>query len=93
MKYDTKMGVIQKQSSGDLINRLRKVSCEAEKAFASEINFSERSLLSKASKSILEYFDKFKIGPVVLSLLIVFSFPEKLREEIWKGIKRVIRKK
>ena len=82
---------IKKPGHGDINDRLKKVSLEAKEAFASELDFSAGSKLAKASLRVLEYLDKFKIGPAVLSVLLVFAFPEKSREKIWRGIKSAIR--
>lgn len=70
---------------------LRNLVLEAERWFSSEPDFSDESSLAKASLEVLQYLDKFKIGPAVLSLLVVFAFPEKSREKMWRKIKGAIR--
>ena len=71
---------------------LKNLASESEKAFSSKIDFSDKGSLAKASYKIFEYLDKFRIGPKVLTLLIVFGFSENMMEKIWQGINEVIRK-
>lgn len=72
----------------DLLNTL---AFEAKNSFASKIDFSDDKPIAKASLNVLKYLDKFNIGPAILSLLIVFAFPEKSRNRMWGRIKRIIR--
>lgn len=64
---------------------------EAGKAFSSKIDFNDKSPLAKASQKVFESLDKFKIGPALLSLLVVFSFPQERRENLWQTIKQAVR--
>ena len=70
---------------------LTKLALAADKSFSSEIDFSNKTPLAKASLKVLDYLYKFKIGPAVLSLLIVFAFPKKSREKIWKEINKAVK--
>lgn len=72
----------------DLLNKL---AFEAEKAFSSKLDFSDDSPLGQASLKVLESLDKFKIGPAILSLLVVFAFPKKSRKKIWREINKAVK--
>ena len=70
---------------------LRELAHEAEKSFSTKMDFSDKGSLCRAVSGVLEHLAKHKIGPAVLSLLVVFAFPEESRDNIWQGIKRVVR--
>ena len=63
---------------------------EADNALNDEINFREESNLEKSADNLLKHFSKFKIGPRLLLLLVVFSFPKEKREKLWKEIQKSV---
>lgn len=74
-----------------MASSLKKLASEAEKSLSLTPDFSDTNPLSEACFNVLEYLEKYRIGPAVLSLLIAFAFPEASRERIWHGINRVVR--
>ena len=72
---------------------LQDYALEAEKAFSSKIDFSDNTPLAKTIRKVFESLDKFRIGPALLSFLVVFSFPQERRENLWQTIKQAVREK
>ena len=70
----------------------KNLASEAEKSFSSEIDLVNKSSLAKACDNVYEYLNRFKIGPRVLTLLVVFGFPEEKREKLWQELNKVVRK-
>ncbi len=67
----------------------KQLAAEAEKAFSSKIIFSDKSPLGQACSQVLNCLYKFRIRSAVLSLLVVFAFPEESREKIWNQINQI----
>ena len=55
---------------------LRELAKESEQAFSEGVSFSDKSKLAIASKRIYQELERFRIGPRVLALLVVFAFEE-----------------
>lgn len=68
-----------------------KLAIEAEKWFSSEPDFSDNSALARMAGAILNSLGRFRIGPAVLSLLVVFAFPQQSRQRMWHHIKKAVR--
>ena len=63
---------------------------EAEKALDKSINFQVESTLEQKANKVMQHLEKYKIGPRLLLLLTVFSFPKDKRGKLWRDTQKAI---
>ena len=63
---------------------------EADRTLSIGINFREESDLERSANKVLGQIAKFKIGPRLLLLLVVFSFPREKREKLWNEVQNAV---
>lgn len=69
---------------------IKEFALKAEEGFQATLDFSDQGELARSSKKVLQELDKYGVGPRALSLLVCFSFDEKVRERMMEKINSVI---
>jgi hypothetical protein len=74
----------------DMKKILTEFAEEAEKSLSSDINFQDNDDLGRKAKKLLEYLYQLKVGPRLLLLLVIFSFPSDKRKKLWKETQKAV---
>lgn len=75
----------------DMQNAFQKLANEAEQTFASEVRLDDNTPLYRACQQVYQQLEQLRIGPAVLTLLVVSAFPEQSREKLWRAVSRLVR--